>query len=105
LEATAFKVTLAGKPVKILAAYLFSFPPIDQSGSDRLFWWGFAGRNGRLPHLAADHETGKLLRDYADENFCLIFVPDTPTTNPYNPSATPDVLGIAVTKDLPFPVI
>jgi len=30
---------------------------------------------------------GKLLRDYADEKSCLIFGPDTPTTNPYNPSA------------------
>ena len=48
--------------------------------------------------LAADHETGKLLRDYADGNSCLIFGPNTPTTNPYNPSATPDVLDIAVTK-------
>jgi hypothetical protein len=47
---------------------------------------------------------GKLLRDYADGNSCLIVEPDTPTTNPYNPSATPDVLDIAVTKDLPFPV-
>jgi hypothetical protein len=47
---------------------------------------------------------GKLLRDYANGNSCLIFGPDTPTTNPYNPSATPDVLDIAVTKDLPFPV-
>ena len=47
---------------------------------------------------------GKLLRDYADENYCLIFGPDTPTTNPYNPSATPDVLDIAVTKDVPFQV-
>ena len=47
---------------------------------------------------------GKLFRDYADENSCLIFGPDTPTTNPYNPSATPDVLDIAVTKDVPFQV-
>jgi hypothetical protein len=46
----------------------------------------------------------KLLRDYADGNSYLIFGPDTPTTNPYNPSSTPDVLDIAVTKDLPFPV-
>jgi hypothetical protein len=45
----------------------------------------------------------KLLRDYADENSCLIFGPGTPTTDPYNPSATPDVLEIAVTKDLPSP--
>jgi hypothetical protein len=47
---------------------------------------------------------GKPIRDYADENSYLIFGPYTPTTNPYNPSATPDVLDIAVTKELPFPV-
>jgi hypothetical protein len=47
---------------------------------------------------------GKFLRDYADENSCLIFGPDTQTTNPYNLSATPDVLDIAVTKELLFPV-
>jgi hypothetical protein len=40
---------------------------------------------------------GNLLRDYADGISCLIFGPDTPTTNPYNPSATPDILYIAVT--------
>jgi hypothetical protein len=34
----------------------------------------------------------------------LIFGPDIPTTNQYNPCATPDVLDIALTKDLPFPV-
>ena len=36
----------------------------------------------------------KLLRDYADGNFCLIFGSDSPTTNPYNPLVTPDVLDI-----------
>jgi hypothetical protein len=46
----------------------------------------------------------KDLRDYADGNSCLIFGPDTPTTKPYNPSASPDVLDMAVTKHLPFPV-
>jgi len=46
----------------------------------------------------------KLLRDYADENSCQIFGPDTPTTNPFNPSATPDVLDIVIAKDFPFPV-
>ena len=34
----------------------------------------------------------------------LIVGPDTPTTNPYNPFATSDVLDIAIAKDLPFPV-
>ena len=44
----------------------------------------------------------KLLRDYADENSCLIFGVYTPTTNPYNPYATPDVLDIVITKNLSF---
>jgi hypothetical protein len=46
----------------------------------------------------------KLLRDYADGNSCLIFDPDSATTNPYNPSATPDVLDIVITRDLPSSV-
>jgi hypothetical protein len=47
---------------------------------------------------------GKLLRDYADGNSCLIFGPDTPTTKPYNPFTTPDVLDIVITKNVPFSV-
>jgi hypothetical protein len=46
----------------------------------------------------------KLLRDYADENSCLIFGPDSPNTNPYNPSVTPDVLDIVISKHLSIPV-
>jgi hypothetical protein len=46
----------------------------------------------------------KLLRDYADGNSCLIFGPYTPTTKPYNPLATPDVLDIVITKNLTSPV-
>jgi hypothetical protein len=45
---------------------------------------------------------GKFLHDYADCNSCLIFGPDILNTNPYNPSANPGVLDIAVKKDLPF---
>jgi hypothetical protein len=47
---------------------------------------------------------GKPLGDYADENSCLIFGQDTPTTNQYYPPATPDVLDIVVTNQFPFPV-
>ena len=47
---------------------------------------------------------GKLLRDYADGNSCLIFGQDTPTTNPYNPLATPDVLDIVITKNITSPL-
>jgi hypothetical protein len=55
--------------------------------------------NSRLTTIS-----GKLLRDYADRHSCLIHGPDSPTTVPYNPSATPDVLDIAVTKNLPTTV-
>ena len=47
---------------------------------------------------------GKLLRDYAGENSCLIFGPDTPSTNLHNPSVTPNVLDILITKNLSFPL-
>ena len=46
----------------------------------------------------------KSLREYASENTCQNFGTDTPSSNPFNPSATPDVLDIAVTKDVPFQV-
>jgi len=46
----------------------------------------------------------ELLREYADGNSCLIFGPDSPTTNPYNPLVTPEVLDIVITKNLSFPV-
>jgi len=44
----------------------------------------------------------KLLRDYADENSCLTFGPDSPTTIPHNPSVTR--LHIVITKKFSFPV-
>ena len=47
---------------------------------------------------------GKLLRDYADGNSCLIFGPENPTTNPHNPLATSDVLYIVITKNHTSPV-
>ena len=47
---------------------------------------------------------GKLLRDNADGNSCLIFGPDSPTTNPYNHLVTPDVFDIVITKTLSIPV-
>ena len=110
LETIAVQVTLAGRPVNILAAYLSPSRPL--IGADLTACFG-----GGLPvllvgDLNAKHvdwnsrlttRRGKLLRDYA-ENSCLIFGPYSPTTNPYNPSATSDVLDITVTKDVPFQV-
>jgi hypothetical protein len=54
--------------------------------------------------LPAEHETGKPLPDYADENSCLIFETDFPNTNPYNPSGNPDDLNIVITENPSFPV-
>jgi hypothetical protein len=110
LEATAIQVTMPGKPVKILAVYLFPSRPLIGAYLSVCF-------GGGLPILMAGDlnakhvdwnlrlstRRGKLLRDYADGN-CLIFGPDSPITNPYNPLAIPDVLDIVITKNLPFPV-
>jgi hypothetical protein len=89
LEATAVQVTLAGRPVKILAAYLSHSRPL--IGADLTACFG-----GGLPVLMAgdlnskhmdwnsrlNTRRGKFLRDYADGNSCLIHGPDIPTTNP-----------------------
>jgi len=102
---------LAGRPVKILAAYPSPSRPL--IGEDLTACFG-----GGLPVLMAgdlnakhvdwnsrlNTRRGKLLRNYADENSCLIFGPDTPTTNPYNSSTTPNVFDITIVKELPFPV-
>jgi hypothetical protein len=110
LEATAIQVILAGKPVKILAAYLLPSRPL--IGADLICFGGalpvlMAG-DLNVKHVDSNSRLttrrGKLLRDYADGNSCLIFGPDSPTTNEYIPSATPDVLNIVIAKDLPFPV-
>jgi hypothetical protein len=100
LEATAVQITLAGRPVKILAAYLSPTRPL--FGGDLTAYFG-----GGLPVLLAGDlnakhvdwnsplttRRGKLLRDYADGNSCLIFEPVTPTTNSCNPRplVIPDV--------------
>jgi hypothetical protein len=83
LEATAIQVILAVRPVKILAAYLSPSRPL--IGEDLTARFG-----GGLPVLMAgdlnakhvdwysrlNRRRGKLLRDYAEENSCLIFGPD-----------------------------
>ena len=89
----------------------FTFPPTDRSGPDRLYRRGITALDGWCPHrltsgleLPAEHETGKPLPDYADENSCLIFETDFPNTNPYNPSGNPDDLNIVITENPSFPV-
>jgi hypothetical protein len=102
---------LAAKPVKILAAYMSHTCPFIAS-------YLSACLGGGLPVLMAGYlntkhvewnprlstKRGRSLRDYNDRISCLIYGPSTPTTIPYNPSATPDVLDIVITRDLVFPV-
>jgi hypothetical protein len=96
LEATDIQVTLAGKPVIVLAAYISLSRPL--IGADLTACFSAEVPILMAGDLNAKHvdwnsqrstRRGKLLRDYTDENSCLIFGPDTPTTNPYNLSATP----------------
>jgi hypothetical protein len=100
-----------GRPVKILAVYLSPSRPL--IGADLNACFGGGLRVLLAGDLNAKHvdwnslmttRRGKLLRDYADGNSCLIFGPDTPTPNPYNPSVTRDVLDIVLTQNLSFPV-
>ena len=111
LEATAIQVTLAGKPVIVLAAYLSTSRPL--FGADLTACFGGATPILIASDVNAKHvdcnsrlstRRGKLLRDYADANSCLIFGPEVPTTIPYNPSATPHVLDIVITKNVSTPV-
>jgi len=109
LEATATQVTLAGKPVLILAGYLSPSRPLIGADLNACFGGGLPVlMAGDLNAKHVDWNTrlntrrGKLLSEYADGNSCLIFGPDSPTTNPYNPLITPDVLDIVKTKNLSF---
>jgi hypothetical protein len=90
LEVIAIQVILAGRPVKNLAAYLSPSCPL--IGADLTACFG----RGLVVLMAGDLKAkhvdwnlkltmrqGKLLCDYADDNSCLIFGPDNPTTNPY----------------------
>jgi hypothetical protein len=111
MEATAIQGTMAGKPVKILAAYLSPSRPL--IGADLTACFGKGLPVLMAGDLNAKHvewnsrmttRRRKLLRDYATGNTCLIFWPHTPTTNPYSPFVTPDILDIVLTQNLSIPV-
>jgi hypothetical protein len=111
LEATAIWYTLVGKPVKILAVYLSPSRPL--IGSDLSACLGDCLPVVMAGDLNAKHvewnsrvvtKRGRVLRDYAVKNSCLIHGPNTPTTISYNPSATPDIIDIIITKDLVTPM-
>ena len=96
-----------GNPCGLLVA----FSPTDRNRPVRRFRWGNAGLMAgdlEVKHLDWNSRLrtrrGKPLREYTDENSCLIFGPGNPTTNTYNPLATPDFLDIVITKNLTSPV-
>ena len=108
LEATALQVTLAGRPMIVLAAYLprscpligRNCPPLSAGGLPVLMAGDLNAKHVDWNSSLSTRRV-KLLRAYADENSCLIFGPDSPTTNP---SVTPDVLDIVITKNLQISV-
>ena len=99
LEETAIYIMLASGPMKIMAVYFSPSRPL--MGTDLS-----ASLSGGFPVLMAGDlnakhvdwnlklitTRGRRLSDCVNENSCLIYGPDTPTTIPYNSSATPDVL-------------
>jgi hypothetical protein len=89
-------VTLPPLTASNLSAYLGGGLPVLMAGELNA---KHVERNSRLIT-----KRSRPLRGYADKNSCLIYGPITPTTIPYNPSATPDVLDIAITKDLVSPI-
>jgi hypothetical protein len=98
---------LAGKVLKIIAAYLSLSHLLIGTDFFACFGGGlpvFIAGNFYAKHVEWKSRLStrrwKLLRDYANENFFLIFGLEVPTTNPYNPSATPEVLDIVITKNL-----
>jgi hypothetical protein len=110
LEVIAIQVVLAGILVKTLMDYLSPSHPLIGAELTACFGGGLlVMMAGDLNAKHVDWNTRlntrrwKLLRDYADENSCPIFGPDTPTTNPYNSSTTPHVLDNVMVKGLQFP--
>ena len=111
LEATAIQVTIADKQVKILAAYLSLSSTLIGADLSACFGRGMPVlMAGALNAKHVDWNSRlstrreKLLRDYADVNYCVIFESGTPTTKPYNPMATSDFLDMVITKNLTSPV-
>jgi hypothetical protein len=111
LEANAIQAILANKPVKTLAVYLP--PSLLLFASDLCACLGGSFPVPMAGDLNARHvewnsrlvtKRRRLLSDYAVKNSCPIYWPNTPTTVPYNPSDTPDVLDIIITKELVTPV-
>ena len=111
MEATVIPVKPAGKPMIILTAYLSPSRPLIGAYLTAYFVGGLPVlMAGDLNDKHVDWNSrlstrrGKLPRDYANENSCLIFGLDTPTTNPYKTSAIPEVLDIVITKNHSTPV-
>ena len=111
LEATARHVILTSGPVKILAAYISPARPLIEADMSACLSGGLpVPMAGDLNDKHVEWNSrlittkGRRLRDYANDHSCLIYGPDTPTTIPYNSSATPDFLDILITKYLVIPV-
>jgi len=111
MKATAIQVTMASKPVKILAPYLSPFRPLSGADLSACFDGGMpvlmAGdRNAKHVDWNSRLSTrgGNFLRDYCRRELLSVLWTARPTTNSYNPFATPGVLDIVIAKKLTSPV-
>ena len=84
-EATAIQVTLHGKLVKTLLAYVAPLRPLFGAYPTTCFGRWITGLDGfrlqretRGLELAAEQETGGNTIDYAEKNSCLMFIPNPP---------------------------
>jgi hypothetical protein len=102
---------LEATTIQVLAAYLS--PSCPTIGADLTAYFGgklsvFMG--GELYNIHVNWNSlqntrwMQILRNYVEENSCLIFGSKSQTINTYNTSVTPDVLHIMITKKFSFPV-
>jgi hypothetical protein len=97
---------LANRPVNVVAAYFSPTRPFIESDLTKFLSGGFPVlMTGDLDAKHPDWNSrmtiarSSLLSDYAKRNSCLIDGTDFPTTVPYKPNVTLDVLHIVVVRD------
>jgi hypothetical protein len=111
LGTAAIHVVLTNRPVKFVATYVSPTRLLIKSelteclsGFSSVLMGGDLNAKHRDWNCRLTTSRGSLLCDYANRNSSLVYGTDSPTTNPYNSNATPNVLDIVIVKDFVLPV-